>query len=172
MSSAAKGWIAFVVMLLWIASVVAVGRWQNKAGHTAEKAAWQARENKELVAANASILRLEEAARAQELKKAEELDVIAKNHQKEIANEKRQKDTDVAAARSGALVLRIPSPCQGAGGDQASPASAGAGLSDGGATAELPREITANLFALADDADAVVRQLGQCQAVIRSDRSP
>lgn len=154
----------------WVLSLGAVGWWQNSAGHTEERAAWQKRENTELVTANAAIKRLEEEARDTERRHAEDLNEISTGYQKELVNAKAQKDRDVAAARAGALSLRIPSPCKGADGGQAGTATTGAGGRDAAAGTELPREVTAGLFELADDADEVVRQLTACQAVVSADR--
>lgn len=139
-------------------------------GRTAEKAAWQARENAELVAANAEILRLEEAARETEHRHAQELADISAGFEKDKADAAAQKDRDVAAARAGTLSLRIPSICKEAGGGTGSAIAASPGERDGPATTELPREITANLLALADDADEVVKQLTACQAIVKNDR--
>ncbi len=140
-------------------------------GTTAEKAVWQKRDNDELRTANARILELEEQARSEERRHAEELAAISAGFEKEKANAAIQKDRDVAAARAGALSLRIHSPCKDPGGSEGSAASAPASERDGAATIELPREVTANLFALADDADEVVKQLTACQAVIKADRA-
>lgn len=160
------------LVIAWVASLAGVGYWQNGAGHTAERVTWQARENTELQAANAKIFELEEAARAAEAAHTTELDKIAQRHQREIADAEVQKEADVAAARAGRIVLRIPAPCKDPNGGEGTAATAAPGVGDGGATAELPREITANLYALADDADKVVRQLAECQAVVVEDRLP
>jgi hypothetical protein len=156
----------------WLASLVGVGYWQNTTGHTAEKAAWQARENTELTAANAKILSLEEARRAEEQLHAQQVADISTKFEKEKADAAAQKARDIAAARAGRLVLRVPAACESTGGGDSGKAAAGAGEHNGGATTELPRTITANLFELADDCDAVARQLGAAQGVIRSDRAP
>lgn len=157
------------LLIAWVASLGAVGWWQNDAGHTAERVVWQKRDNEALTKANAAIKRLEEEARASELRHAEDLNVISTGYQKELVNAKAQKDRDVAAARAGTLGLRFRAEggtCPGGTGQ----ATASSGGRDGPATAELPSEIAAGLFALADDADEVVLQLTACQAVIRSDR--
>lgn len=158
------------LIVAWLTSLGVVGYWQNEAGHTAEKVAWQQRENKELADANAAIKRLEEAARAAENAHAAALGEIATKHQQEITDAAAQKDRDVAAARAGRIVLRIPTACPSANGDNAAKTPAAPSVGNGGATTGLPSEITANLLALADDADAVVRQLSQCQAVVIEDR--
>ena len=164
-------YIILGLVIAWIASLGAVGWWQNQAGHTDERVTWQARENKELQDANASIKRLEEAARAAEQAHATMLAKIGENHQKEIADAAAQKERDVAAARSGRIVLRIPAPCKGANGSAAAKTPATPGVGDGGATAELPRSVTEDLLSLANDADSVADQLRQCQKVILDDRA-
>lgn len=160
------------LLVAWLLSATGVGWWQNAAGHTAERSTWQGRENKELVDANASIKRLEEEARDTERKHVLALANIDRRYQKELQDAEDQKARDVAAARAGRIVLRIPSPCKGPDGGATSGVASTPGSGDGQKTAELPREVAANLFALADDANAVVRQLTECQAVILDDRKP
>ena len=165
-------YLILALVIAWVVSVAGVGYWQNGAGHTAELVTWQKRENAELRAANVKIVTLEETARKTEAAHATELDKIAQRHQREIADAEVQKGLDVAAARAGRIVLRIPVACKDTdrGGTPATAAAPGVG--DGGATSELPREVTADLLALADDANAVVKQLGECQAVVTDDRLP
>lgn len=160
--------VGFLVALI----AVGVGGYTkgNADGVTKEHAAALARDNAELTAANLSIRKLEEAARETEQAHALMLSTIAMKHEKEIADAATQKDADVAAARSGRIVLRIPATCKSPNGGSGPKTAAGPGVGDGGATTELPREIAGNLLALADDADAVVRQLAACQAVVLSDR--
>lgn len=139
-------------------------------GTTAEREAWEKRENTELQAANQKIHDLEEAARTSERAHAVAVAAIGIQHAKEIEDARKQKERDVADARSGALSLRIATPCKGASLRLGSPAAAAPSVGDGAETVELPREITADLFAFADDADEVARQLTACQAVILDDR--
>jgi prophage endopeptidase len=160
------------LIVAWLGSLGAVGWWQNSAGHTAERFSWQKRDNDSLTTANAKILKLEQAARDAERRHAEDLEVISAGYQKELVNAKAQRDRDVSAARSGALSLRFHAEGSGACAGGTGQTAAGAAGRDGPATAELPREVAAGLFAIADDADEVVRQLSACQAVIRADRSP
>ena len=160
------------LIVAWLVSLATVGYWQNAAGHTAERVIWQARDNEELTKANADIKRLEEAARATEQAHTAALGKIAEDHQKEITDAAAQKERDVAAARAGRIVLRIPAACPRPNGGGAPKVAAAPSLGDGGATAELPRQVVADLLSLADDADAVTRQLGECQAVVRADRTP
>lgn len=158
-----------------LVALIAVGLGGDYLGHERgvkeERLVWQTRESKELADANTKILALEEKARADERAHAMKLAKIAAEHQQEIADAQVQKDRDVADARAGRIILRIPAPCKDSSGGVTPGASATPGVGDGGAAAELPHETTADLLALADDADAVTRQLTACQAVIRADRS-
>lgn len=164
-------WLILGMLVLAIVAGLG-GEWHGHAtGVVQEKAAWQAREGTELRAANAKILALEEAARKEEAARAAGLDKVAKIYEEKLADAEAQKDRDVRAARAGTLSLRIPTPCKAAGLGGTAQAAPGTGLGDGGATTELPREIAADLFALADDADKVVKQLTACQAVVREDRA-
>jgi prophage endopeptidase len=158
------------LLLAWGASLGAVGWWQNGAGHKAERVAWQAREIEQNNRFAAATKKAEEDRRADEQAHAAAVDVIARSHAQEIEDARKQKDRDVAAARAGTVGLRFNASRDPAGGCKPSGPAAGAGNGDGGATTELPREIAADLFALADDADEVVRQLSACQAVVRADR--
>lgn len=162
----------FIVGFLVVCAAAFVGGdyLGHKRGVDQERLAWQTRESAELRDANAMILGLEEKARSDERAHAKKLAVIAAKHQKEIADAEDQKNRDVADARAGRIILRIPAPCQSPDAGASGTASGTPGVGDGAATAELPREVTADLLALADDADAVVRQLSECQAVVREDR--
>lgn len=164
-------YVALGLGAAWVASLAAVGGWQNSAGRTAERSTWQAREIKQVNAYAAALQTAQDARAAAERAFAVKLAGIAQKHAQEIEDERLKKELDIAAARAGRIVLRIPAPCPSAG-DRA-PAATGPAPGDGhgGETAELPREITADLLALADDADAVARQLAACQTVIRADRS-
>jgi len=159
-------------VLLWLASLTAVGAWQNKAGHAAERVGWQAREITQQATYAAATKAAEENARAAEQQHARDMAVVAANYERKLENAQAQKDRDVAAAHAGALVLRIPTPacpaCGSGPGQAAAPASGG----DGGTYTQLPAATTGRLFALADDADAVVLQLQACQAVVAADRAP
>ncbi len=109
------------------------------------------------------------AAKATEAAHAKELGTIRTKYQKEVADAKSKKDRDVDGARSGDLSLRVPSGCPSAA--NVSGAATGPSRGDGPSTVELPRETTASLYSLANDADAVADQLRACQTVTQSDRS-
>lgn len=164
-------WVILGIVLTWLASLVAVGIWQNKTGHTDERVTWQTKENKELAQAAQQIKTLNEAARATEQQHAEEIKKLGEQHAKDQAANEAQRRKDVAAARDGALKLRFSGACPvrpDAGRTPEAPASP-AGSNDA-QTIELPPKITADLYDLVADADAVAIQLAACQSVITSDR--
>lgn len=164
-------WIALGLVLAWVASLAGVGYWQNDAGHTAERVAWQTRDNEELRKANAKIIALNDAARQTEQQNAAKVAAIATDYERKLKDAKTQRDHDIADAYSGAIGLRIPSTSGiTAGGSEAATTTAATGQCNGGTATELPRETVANLLALADDADEITNQLAACQEVIRADR--
>lgn len=133
-------------------------------------ASWQERETKMLQEAADRLAKAIEAAREQERKLEAELASLMSKFRKEIANVQAQRDRDVAAARSGALRLRLPaSVC--ADSLAYGPPAPGSPGGDGASGTYLPQQITSDLFSLANDADAVVAQLTACQAIVKADRS-
>lgn len=165
-------WILLGIVLAWLASLAGVGWWQRVDGEAVERSAWQARENVQLATAGKRILALEQAAREQEQEEAARMAAIAGDYEGRLQNVQTQRDRDVAAAHRGTLRLRDPgAPSLRADGCSGGPATAGAGVGDGPAPGELSRAVTADLFSLVDDANAVVEQLTACQAVVRADRA-
>lgn len=159
------------ILVVWALSLVAVGTWQHGAGEIAERTGWQTRENNELVAANARITQLTAAVRDTERAQVRAMDNIAIDLEQEKENVHSRKNRDTADALNGTLGLRIRAACPGAdrsGPGQAGPATAGG---DGAQTIELPRALTASLYGIVNDADAVADQLRACQRVISADRA-
>lgn len=154
----------------WLFSLFAVGSWQRADGAQNERLQWVERENREIADANEKIMRMQLDARMRERLHSLRLNEISTEHLKELKNVQTQRDRDVAAARNGSLVLRLSPTGFKASPDPAGAAAAASGRCDGEARSELPREIAADLLALAYDADAVVHQLSACQAVVASDR--
>ena len=109
-------------------------------------------------------LETSEAERLKEHKRAETLAAIGATHEQEKADLEKRRRADVAAARAGALKLRVANACPAS---NAGETSAAPGVGNDATTAELPREITEDLLGLANDADEVVTQLGACQNTIR-----
>lgn len=173
-------WMLLGIAVVWGLSLLGVGKWQRADGRTAERVVWQEREVKRANASAKLIGALQSEARAEEALRNEQMNVIATNYGKGYEDAEVRRRRDVAAARDGTLVLRLPaSACSGSGsGSVASPRSA-AGLGNGSAPLELPGAtgggvlppaITADLYALADDADQVAGQLRACQQIILNDR--
>lgn len=160
------------LLIGWLASLAGVGWWQNTAGHTAERTAWQTRENSELRAANAKIITLQASARRIEQAHALALSEISTNYQKDLSHAIKQRAADLAAVRAGTLRLRYPNTSSIYSlGDRPAETGPGAGGCDGPKGAELPQSIVADLLGLAADADDVTRQLTACQRVIIEDRA-
>ena len=115
----------------------------------------------------AAVIALNRKYRAIEEANKREIDAIGASHAEKIKALQAQRDRDVRAARDGSIVLSIPSTCGGSSSSETGTSSAG---SHAEARTELPRETTANLLSLANDADEVVNQLTACQAILTADR--
>lgn len=164
-------WAIIIVGVLWIASLVGVGKWQNDAGHVAERTAWQAKDNEQLRLANAEIQRLETEARAAEADHARRLADIGKNIVKDKQRADQQHQADLDNVRAGTLVLRDPGApglraCAGAAGAPV----AGPSRSDGPGGGGLSGAAAEFLLGEASRADDLARQLTAAQAVIAEDR--
>lgn len=161
--------IMLAVVAVWLLSLAAMGYWQNRAGHTAERADWQKRETSELATANRKIVQLNDEARAREREHAESISNIDTGYQRRIQNEQRKTDLLVADLLAGILVLHDPAG-QGAGASETGPAPTGPGERDGEAGCQLSTTAARFLLEEAGRADQIVDQLTACQAVIVSDR--
>jgi hypothetical protein len=161
--------LSIVVIIVWGLSRIAGAIYQ--AGATAERSAWQKRENAELVKANARVIELESQARAQEHRHADDLALASQTYQEKLAHEKAAHDRTVADLRSGALRLRIELARRQTGsGSATAEAVSSAGRCDGETRAELSAASAEFLVGLASEADEVVHQLTACQAVVTADR--
>ena len=168
------------LLIAWGLSLAGVGWWQRNDGETAERSAWQGRENAELVAANGKIKTLEEGARKAEQDKAAALAAISTDYERKLSDANKQRAADAAAVRAGSLRLRDPSsPGLHACGGLATETAAGTGQRDGGAAGELSPTTAGVLSAaasgflldLVNEADDVARQLAACQRVVIEDRN-
>lgn len=164
-------WIALGLVLAWIASLAGVGYWQNDAGHTTERVAWQARDNAALAEANSKLHDTEEKYRRIEQSHAADLAAISGNYQKELKDASQKTADLIAANRAGAFRLRDP------GATACSPhrsilseTAASSGGRDGGTQAELSGTAAEFLLGLTGEADDTARQLSACQAIVKADR--
>lgn len=163
-------WLMLGLVLAWIASLFAVGSWQNDAGHVAEKSAWQTRENIELAQANAKIIVLNQAVRDQEHRSAEQINQIAIVYEKDKSHEIEKRDAVIAHLRAGTLRLFDPASAIGTDGNTTGQTAASSRCGDGTASGELSGQTGEFLVSLASESDEVVRQLTTCQSVITEDR--
>lgn len=169
-------WVLLGVLIAWGASLAAAGMWQNDVGHTEQLAADQKREiaelaakNVELAKARAQIEQLNKDKDAIEQRHAAELAITGAEYEAKVQDLEDQGRRDAAAARAGALKLRVAgmcasTPARGAGG-QAAASAAPAGR-DGAADGELPGSVTQDLLDLSHDADQVTDQLAACQRTV------
>jgi prophage endopeptidase len=162
--------VAVITLLAMIGAGVA---YVYHAGKISEREVWEKREAVQVAAANAKILELNEKYRALENDKAKALSIVSNAYEEKLNDAAKKKDRDVAAARSNAPQYQLRyATTSGACADRSNttetpPTSPG---HNGPAVATLPPEVAADLFALADDADAVVEQLTACQQVVIADR--
>lgn len=129
----------------------------------------QARWDREKLRAQDVALQAQAAAREQEQSMAASVAAVATHYSQESA----RAQADAADLRrrlaDGSVRLSLPAGTCAGGGAAAAPAGPAPGGADG-APADLPRATAADLLALADEADAVTRQLGACQAILQAER--
>jgi len=163
-------YVLLAVGVLWALSVAGASvKWAGL--KVAEvHSTYLARDNKALADANSMIQALQDAARATEARRVQDMNTIAANYGKGYEDAEARRRRDVAAARDGALVLRVPASACRTGPGDSGPAGSSSPGGDGAPGVELPRAVTADLLALANDADQVADQLRACQAVVLADR--
>lgn len=158
-------------VLLWLASLFAVGVWQHHAGVVGERVTWQARETTQQATAVAQFKALSDAARAADQKHAAEMAALAADYERKLSDANKQRAADIAAVRAGSLRMRDKSgTCMPAGTDPGSKAGPGPGIGNGATGCELSETASGFLLDFANDADDVARQLAACQQVIARDR--
>jgi hypothetical protein len=158
-------------VLLWGASVGAVGVWQNNAGRTTEKLVYETRANTELSAANSKIKSLEEAYRLREQLHAAEMNAIDTQYRKELEDAKTVTDDLIVRARTGAIRLRDPGvKASHACGDKLPEAATGPGGPDGAGDRGLSADASEFRLALTGRGKRVSKKLASCQKLIAEDR--
>lgn len=112
-------------------------------------------------------------ARTREQRNVEAMAALDLKHTEELNNAKRETDIALAAVRAGELRLRNRFTCSSgsAAADRTTEAGTGTGLGDDTRQAGLQITDAEFLVRFADEADAVVRQLTACQAIVVSDRN-
>ena len=167
-------WNPWIILVFVVSVGLAVGGayFNGRAdGVKLTDAKWQERENKELTDANAEIVRLADLNKT-----------IGEAHAKSIAEAAETLNTarvkaearrlrDVRAALDGSSMgLRIPAAVCKTYNDAATGAGTSAPGSDAETGIRLPREVEANLFELAHDANATADALRAAQEIIVADR--
>ena len=140
-------------------------------GAEAEDVVWQARESKELAAANVAMQRAVADATVTVQHHMDALTSISSDYQTELQNAETQHTRDVAAIRTGAIKLRdsgatTVQPCPTPGTEATTPA-AGRDAPQG---CELSSDFTEFLLVEADLADRNTEQLSACQSIVIEDR--
>lgn len=168
-------WVKLFGALLVIAAIViaiySYGQQQFDIGKKAERADWLKRDNAALVKANARIDQLNREKAALEAASEQRLADKTTAYLKERQHEKAKSDAVIADLRTGnaGLFYHLANH-QGAGGGGSRQVGAAASGGDGGTDAQLPAATGADIYAEADRADSIVRQLGLCQQVVIEDR--
>ena len=150
-------WLTTALLCL----VLLAGAWWH--GHRTGAAGVQAERDAGQARMMAQLLAKEQAARAAEQQHAQALAAIDAQYQENERHARLENNRLRAQLRAGSVRLSVPvaaGSCNLPADDSAS------GLRDATPQAELSSEAADDLVALADDADAVVRQLTACQAVI------
>lgn len=126
--------------------------------------------------AHRSALAAEQArARITEQQHAQRMAILDQEHTEALENARNQTERDIDSVRTGTISVRDRFTCP-AGSDRAADSGTGnagpaPGIRDAAQTGGLRPEDAAFLIRLADEADAVVRQLSACQAIVRNDRA-
>ena len=140
-------------------------------GEKSAHAAWQARQIKELIDANATIIKLQRQAREDERKHQANLSELDKRYQEKQAHEAVKTQSMLRDLRNGAVSMRYPTTAsKQASGGATSAVKPSASLGDGAETSELPPAIAADIYSEAARADEITEQLGACQQVVIEDR--
>lgn len=168
-----RGFVQLYLYLIAGAFVLAALAWGVRSiyqsGREAERKVWEQREAKITADANEKVRLAQQRLIAQERAHAAALTEVSADYQRKLQENVNAKDRVIAGLRDGSRKLFVSARCPNAGG-VVSGAPAGAGGRDGDARAELSGSAAEFLVAIASEADAVVRQLSACQAVIAADR--
>lgn len=145
----------------------------NDVGVQATNSKWLARENTELIAANAEIIRLQKQARTDEIEHQKRLAEKDKAYQEEKARDKVKTDSTERNLRAGITRLQVAAKSAAtsqANTDHPGQTQPGTGSSDGEARCELSPTVSAEIYSDYARANAITKQLGLCQEIVAEDR--
>jgi hypothetical protein len=134
-------------------------------GRAEIQAKWDADRARQLEAA----VKAEAENRAKEEGMAASVAAVATHYSKENVRAKAESADLRRRLADGSVRLTVPGACSG--GDSTAAPAGPAGGSDGRTAGELPASLAATLSAIGAEADEVARQLGACQAILRSERN-
>lgn len=166
-----------VVVVVLVGLVYAYGQQQfergQKLGASVTTSEWQAKDNQELILANAEIIRLQTQARDDELAHQKRLAEKDKAYQEDKAREKVKTDATERDLRNGnARLLVAASAASASKGNTNQPGQAqpGTGIGDAETRCELSPTVSAEIYGDYARANAITKQLGICQEIVAEDR--
>lgn len=162
-------WWVYVVLAALIYHFAAIHHYSNVAREECN-AAWQKKEAQAEASYQAEVAKLQAKARAKEAEWETKITEQGVQYANDLKDQEDQSSRDVAAARSGALKLRVRTGAVQAGGSGGSQAPADPSKPQPTGTTELPSEVTGRLYALADDADRVTKKFNACLAILEAER--
>ena len=159
--------IGLVLAVIWASSLALFGKHQYDMGVQITESAWNKKENDELKAANAEIVKLRDALVKAEAEKATALAEVTKTYQEKEKDAQDQYQKNLMDLRARLLRMYDPGTrSTDASGQYAASATSTTHGSDGTTYSELSREAGEFLLSLTAEADSVTRQLGLCQSTI------
>ena len=159
--------IGLVLAVIWASSLALFGKHQYDMGVQITESAWNKKENDELKAANAEIVKLRDALVKAEAEKATALAEATKTYQEKEKDAQDQYQKNLMDLRARLLRMYDPGTRSSDATTQYAADTASSAHSCHGTTySELSREASEFLLSLTAEADSVTRQLSLCQSTI------
>ena len=165
--------IGLVLAVIWASSLALFGKHQYDMGVQITESAWNKKENDELKAANAEIVKLRDALVKAEAEKATALAEVTKTYQEKEKDAQDQYQKNLMDLRARLLRMYDPGTRSSDATTQYAADTASSAHSCHGTTySELSREASEFLLSLTAEADSVTRQLSLCQSTITTYLTP
>jgi prophage endopeptidase len=165
----AQGWLIGIIALVVILAVTNAITWHVSAGYT--ESGWQKREAKINADAAVKIKAADDRVRDVEQAHAVQINAVDTDYQRKLKGKDDALQIALNTVAAGGK-LYAHAACPAPAGNPDTKVASGAGLSNGGARAELSAADSNFLLRLGSEADSIVLQLTACQAVVRADRTP
>ena len=162
-------WWIYVAIALVLYHFAAIHHYENVARDECN-AAWQKKEQAAQAAYDAEVAKLKAQNAAKESEWQTKITEAGVQYANDLKDQQDQATADVAAARSGALKLRVRSSCMQASDRGSTQTSSDSGQPQAAGTCELPAEVTGRLFELANDANRVANKFNACLAILQAER--